>query len=171
MLTDTQPRWRSRLKRSPRMRKVGCSNPSCNRPALKQVVTVPLVNVRQQIWVSRSRIWRFQTDVLCHSWLGTPTNTHYIGVGQNLKPGTDDVSIWLGRKIPNKGCQQLKQFFLDKYFHWKIIWHRFNFFISSTNNVKLLMKQIIHLKYFWIRYIFLSYWKQKYTNLQCISLK
>ena len=35
------------------MRKTACSNPSRNRPkSLKQVVTAPLSNARQQLWVS-----------------------------------------------------------------------------------------------------------------------
>ena len=46
--------WRSRLKRLPRMWKIGCSNPSSDRPKLlKQVVTAPLLNARQQVWVPR----------------------------------------------------------------------------------------------------------------------
>ena len=50
-----QPRrWRSGLERSPLKRKVGCSNPSFNRPkSLKQVVTAPLTNTRHSVWVSR----------------------------------------------------------------------------------------------------------------------
>ena len=47
-------RWRSGFKRSPRKRKIGCSNPSCFRPrSWKQLVTGPLPNVRQWVWVSR----------------------------------------------------------------------------------------------------------------------
>ena len=48
------PRLRSQLERSPRLWKVGCSNPSCDRPKLlKQVVTALLLNARQQVRVSR----------------------------------------------------------------------------------------------------------------------
>ena len=44
----------SQLERLPRMRKVWRLNPSCDRPtSLKQVVTSPLLNARQQVWVSR----------------------------------------------------------------------------------------------------------------------
>ena len=47
------PRWRCRLERSSRMRTFGCSNDSRHRPkAWKQVVTVPLLNARQQVLVS-----------------------------------------------------------------------------------------------------------------------
>ena len=87
-------RWRSRWERSPCMRKVECSNPSCNRPnSLKRVVTAPVPNARQQAWVSR-----------------VPGDSHYkqIGLsrkgtltdqwpwGQNLQPftGNSDVSLW-----------------------------------------------------------------------------
>ena len=46
-------RWRSGLKRSPLKRNVGCSNLSRDGPKLrKQVVTCPLLNARQQVWVS-----------------------------------------------------------------------------------------------------------------------
>ena len=38
-------RWRSGLERSPRKRKIGCSNPSSDKPkSFKQVVTAPLPN-------------------------------------------------------------------------------------------------------------------------------
>ena len=44
----------SQLERLPRMRKVWRLNPSCDRPtSLKQVVTSPLLNARQQVRVSR----------------------------------------------------------------------------------------------------------------------
>ena len=43
-------RWRSGLERSPRKRKVGCSNPGRKRPkSLKQIVTAPLPNARHQV--------------------------------------------------------------------------------------------------------------------------
>ena len=42
------------VERSPRMRKVGCSNPGRDRPkSLTQVVTVPLPNARHQVRMSR----------------------------------------------------------------------------------------------------------------------
>ena len=42
-------RWRSGLERSPRKRKVGCSNPNRDRPkSLKQVMTAKLPNARHQ---------------------------------------------------------------------------------------------------------------------------
>ena len=42
------------LERSPRKRKVGCSNPSRDRPkSIKQVVTDLSLNARQQVRVSR----------------------------------------------------------------------------------------------------------------------
>ena len=44
---------RSRLERSPRMRKVWCSTLGRSRPRLlKHEVTKPLLNARQQVWVS-----------------------------------------------------------------------------------------------------------------------
>ena len=47
-------RWRSRLERSPRKRKFGCSNPSRDRPkSQNQVVTAALPNARQYVRVSR----------------------------------------------------------------------------------------------------------------------
>ena len=47
-------RWCSGLERWPRKQKVGCSNPSRNRPkSYRQVVTALLLNARQQVWVSR----------------------------------------------------------------------------------------------------------------------
>ena len=51
-------RWRSRLERSPRMRKVACSNPSRDRPmSLKQVhvLTAPLLKALQQVCVTGPR--------------------------------------------------------------------------------------------------------------------
>ena len=54
--THTQvPRWRcSRLEGSPRMPKVGCSNSGRDKPRLlKQILTAPLLNNRQQVWVSQ----------------------------------------------------------------------------------------------------------------------
>ena len=42
------------LERSPSMRKARCSNPSRDSPvSWKQVMTTPLPNVRQQVWVSQ----------------------------------------------------------------------------------------------------------------------
>ena len=42
------------VKNSPRMRKVGCSNPSRDRPkSLKQSMTAPMLNARQQMLVLR----------------------------------------------------------------------------------------------------------------------
>ena len=66
-------RWRSGLDRSHRMRKVGCSNPNRDRPkSLKQVVTAPLLNVRQKVGVSRvlednnyERLYRVTVIVSC----------------------------------------------------------------------------------------------------------
>ena len=44
-MTITLEQW---VKALPGMRKVGCLNPSCDRPkSFKQVVTAPLLNVRQ----------------------------------------------------------------------------------------------------------------------------
>ena len=46
--------WRSGLERSPRKRKVGCTNPSCVRPkTLKQVVTASLTTARHYVWAPR----------------------------------------------------------------------------------------------------------------------
>ena len=54
LVNISQPRWwRSVCERSPRTRKVRCSNPSRNRSkSLKQVVTAPLLYTQQQVWVS-----------------------------------------------------------------------------------------------------------------------
>ena len=42
-------RWRSQVERSPRMRKIGCSNPDRDRnTSLKQIVTAPLLNALQK---------------------------------------------------------------------------------------------------------------------------
>ena len=58
--------------RSPGKRKVGCSNPSCDRPkSLKQVVTDPMPNARH--WVSVSRVLG---GAPCHSRWGTLKNPH-----------------------------------------------------------------------------------------------
>ena len=109
-------RWHSRLERFPRMRKVRCSNPSCDGPnSLKQVVTVPQLNARQQVWVSwvlgdehYKRMNRVTASVareriLTAQWPWLPS------IDQNLQPFTSngDVSIcvkksWVGGKSPNK---------------------------------------------------------------------
>ena len=47
-------RWCSRLEPSPRMQKVGCSNPSRDKSKpFIQIKTVPLPNARQQVLVSK----------------------------------------------------------------------------------------------------------------------
>ena len=49
-------------------KKVECSNPGHNRPTpLKQVVTAPLLNARQQVRVSRVLGNDNKTDFPCHS--------------------------------------------------------------------------------------------------------
>ena len=65
--------WRSRWEHSPRMRKVGCSNSSRDRlESLKQVVSTPLLNARQQVWEP----WVIITEFPCHSRCGTLKNPH-----------------------------------------------------------------------------------------------
>ena len=55
ILLILQPRrQRSELERSPRKRKVGCSNSNRDRPkSLKQVVTTPLTNARHKVLLLR----------------------------------------------------------------------------------------------------------------------
>ena len=50
LLSPLLGRWRSRLESSPRMRKVGCTNPSRDRLMLfQQVMLAPLLNAQQQL--------------------------------------------------------------------------------------------------------------------------
>ena len=93
--------WCSGLERSPRMLKVGCSNPSHDIPkSKKQLVTAPLLNARQQVWVSRvlgddhykrmSRVTvglaRLRTLTARCPWMPS--------IGQNLQPFTGNGDEW-----------------------------------------------------------------------------
>ena len=85
------------------MRKIGCLNPSRDKPnSLKQVVTAPLANAREQVW--ESRIFgnehykckpRVTISVACQrttgQWPRVPS------IRQHLQPfiGDGDVSKWL----------------------------------------------------------------------------
>ena len=87
-----------------RMRKVGCSNPSRDRPkSLKKIATASLFGNRcERHWSSEMTLL---TNVKCYRGCGTPKNPHcstwdmsaeYMSsIGQNLQPiiGNDDVSI------------------------------------------------------------------------------
>ena len=107
---------RSELERSPPKRKVGCSNPSRDRPkSLKQVVTAPLPNTHHLMWVSRvlrddhhKQIPRVTVSVARYRTL-TAQLPWVPSKGQNLHPiiGKGGVSIWVKnsqvrRKTTNK---------------------------------------------------------------------
>ena len=72
--TSCGPRlWRSRLKRSPRMWKVGCTNLTDDRPkSLNKVMTVPLSNTRQQVFCHGSS----ETTIINWCMCNTPKNPH-----------------------------------------------------------------------------------------------
>ena len=135
VLSSLEPRWwRSGLERSLSIWKVGCSNPSRDRPkSYKQVVTAPLPNARQYVCFTGPRKWpsklmscvrvgvaRLRT--LTAHWPWVPS------IGENLQPftGKSDFSICVknsrvGRKTPNK--QSISS--LEKS-AWHFVWINFN---------------------------------------------
>ena len=81
--TSEPTRWRSQLERSPRMRKVGCSNPSHDRPkSSKQVVIDSLLNAKQQV---------LEDD----HFKRMPRAAWHSSCGTGKKTGNGDVSIFV----------------------------------------------------------------------------
>ena len=148
------------------------SNTSRDRPkSLKQVVTTPLLNTRQQVFksVTGPRRWPLWTDgQLCHNWCGTVKNPHF---SRPLCPKEclRYLNINVTRAIIETS-NQCRNFFFQHF--WRN-WHTLSvmFMVNKTSKLQQYIKYYVYRWYYrWYLHFYLCWYFLPNVFIQNLSL-